>query len=115
MPLKKTPARKAPVKKSPARRAMAGAAPALPNVSNYRIFEIKFVGPSNSAGSRVKINDLRFQESKTVPYMYEYNNTFDVAQAYLRSLGIKLDGKGEGKDGYIAFTKNFETPIKPRK
>lgn len=115
MPLKKTPARKAPAKKRPVRRAMAGTVPALPNVSNYRIFEIKYLGPGYSSGSRVKINDLRFQESKTVPYSHEYNNTFEVAQAYLRSLGIKLDGKGEGKDSYIAFTKNFETSIKSKK
>jgi hypothetical protein len=115
MPLKKTPARKAPVKKSPARRAMAGAAPALPKISNYRIFEIKYLGPGYSTGSRVKINDLRFQESKTIPYMHEYRDTFEIAQAYLRGLGIKLDGKGEGKDSYIAFTKNFETSIKSKK
>jgi len=115
MPLKKTPARKAPVKKSPARRAMAGAAPALPNVSNYRIFEIKYLGAGYSTGSRVKINDLRFDESKMIPYMHEYQGTFEIAQAYLRGLGIKLDGKGEGKDSYIAFTKNFETSIKSKK
>lgn len=114
MPIKKTPARKAPVKK-PARRVMAGDVPALPNVSNYRIFEIKYLGPSYSSGSRVKINDLRFQESKTIPYMHQYRDTFEVAQAYLRGLGIKLDGKGEGKDSYIAFTKNFETSIKTKK
>ena len=87
----------------------------LPILSNYRIFEIKYLGATNTSGTRVKIIDHRFQENKTIPYNYSFNNTAEVAHEYFRSIGIKIEGKGEGKDSYIMFTKNFDIDIKQRK
>ena len=117
MPLKKkTPARrKAPVRKTTVTKAMAQGRVALPNIPNYRMFEVRFLGPTYTSGSRVKITDLRFEESKTIPYGYEYNSTYEVAQAYLKSRGIKLSGKAEGPNGYFMWSNNFEVSIKDKK
>lgn len=84
----------------------------LPRLSNYRIFEIKYLAASYTSGTRVKIIDHRFKETKTIPYNYTFNSIWEVAQDYLRSIGIKIEGLGEFKDSYIMFTKNFETDIK---
>jgi hypothetical protein len=123
MPVKKkAPARrKAPVRKTMAqgkpfaiRKLPQGPAP-LPNIPNYRMFEVRYLGPTYSSGSRVKITDLRFEESKTIPYDQFYNSSYEVAQAYLKRLGIKLSGKAEGPNGYFMWTNNFETSIKEKK
>jgi len=112
MPVKKkAPARR----KAPVKKTMAQGRVALPNIPNYRMFEVRYLGPTYSSGSRVKITDLRFEESKTIPYGYEYNSSYEVAQAYLKGLGIKLSGMAEGPNGYFMWTNNFQTSIKQKK
>lgn len=84
------------------------------SIPNLRVFEVVYLGPSNTSGSRVKINDLRFQESKTIPYNYKADGIGGVATIYLNSLGIKIDARGESQKGTLLFTKNFEKSIKDK-
>jgi hypothetical protein len=83
----------------------------LPTV---RVFEITFLGPGYSTGARVKIEDYRFQESKIIPYDYSKNSEGEVALAYFNSLGIKIEGYGQSKKGFVYFTKNFAKSIKDK-
>ena len=83
-------------------------------IENVRTFEAVFLGPTNVSGSRVKINDLRFKESKTIPFNYEANSEGQVAVEYLNTLGIKIVAKSETQKGTILFTKNFEKSIKDK-
>lgn len=83
-------------------------------IPNLRVFEVVYLGPSNTSGTRVKINDLRFQESKTIPYNYKADGIGGVATLYLNDLGIKIDAKGESQKGTFLFTKNFEKSIKDK-
>jgi hypothetical protein len=83
-------------------------------IENVRIFEAVFLGPTNVSGARVKINDYRFNESKTIPYAYKSNSEGEVAMEYLNTLGIKIVAKGETQKGTILFTKNFEKSIKDK-
>jgi hypothetical protein len=83
----------------------------LPTV---RVFEITFLGPGYSTGARVKIEDYRFQESKIIPYDYSKNSEGEVALAYFNSLGIKIEGYGQSKKGFVYFTKNFSKSIKDK-
>jgi hypothetical protein len=83
-------------------------------IENVRIFEAVFLGPTNVSGSRVKINDYRFDESKTIPFSYKANSEGQVAAEYLNTLGIKIVAKGETQKGIVLFTKNFEKSIKDK-
>ncbi len=76
-------------------------------MENLRAFEVKYLGPTNSRGSRVKIEDLRFNKSKTISYDYQFNDAGDIAENYLKSIGIKVAYCSEAKIGYILTTKNF--------
>lgn len=83
------------------------------NMNNYRAFLVTYMGPSNARGSRVKIQDLRFRESVTIPYSYSLNRITDMAEEYLKGLGIKVLGQAEFADkGDLLFTNNFEINIK---
>ena len=83
-------------------------------IENVRVFEVVYLGPSNYSGTRVKINDYRFEESKTIPYDYSIGDVGGVASAYLNTLGIKIIAKGMSAKGFILFTKNFEKSIKDK-
>ena len=77
----------------------------------YRAFEIKYIPITNTKGARVSIKDLRFDKSKRIPYNYEFNNIYQIAESYLSGIGIKCIGVSETPQGYILFTDNFETQI----
>lgn len=79
---------------------------------NLRAFEIKYQGPTNHRGSRVKITDLRFNKSVTISYQYKYDNTFDQAVDFLKTKEIEIISKAEGKECYILLTNNFTNQIK---
>ena len=83
-------------------------------IENVRVFEVVYLGPTNVSGSRVKINDYRFNESKTIPFSYKTNNEGETAAEYLNTLGIKIVAKGETQKGTVLFTKNFEKSIKDK-
>jgi len=83
-------------------------------IENVRIFEAVFLGPTNVSGARVKINDYRFDESKTIPFGYKTNSEGQTAAEYLNTLGIKIVGKGETQKGIVLITKNFEKSIKDK-
>jgi len=81
-------------------------------IKNFRIFEIKYFGATNTKGSRIKIIDKRFNKSKFVYRSYEHINGRYDGIDYLNSIGIKLIGGGEmDKDRDILITDNFEIQI----
>ena len=57
-----------------------------------RILNFKYLGPTNTKGSRVKITDKRFQRSKTVAFDYRFTNAVEVAVDYLLSQGWDVAG-----------------------
>ena len=57
-----------------------------------RILSFKYLGPTNTKGSRVKLIDKRFNRSKTIPYDYEFGHAVEVAVNYLLSEGWNVAG-----------------------
>jgi len=57
-----------------------------------RILSFKYLAPTNTKGSRVKLIDKRFNRFKTIPYDYEFNNAVEVAVNYLLSEGWNVAG-----------------------
>ena len=80
---------------------------------NLHLIEVKYLGATNTRGSRVKLTSLRFNDSVTIPYGYEFNNARDIAEAWLVSKMTKhgVVGSGETPKGYIIAVNVFE-PMK---
>jgi hypothetical protein len=83
-------------------------------MKHFHLIEAKYIGASNTRGSRIKLTSLRFpNDSFTFSYNYNFNNTLDMAIDELENIGIKIAGYGydEKKGNYILATETFE-PIK---
>lgn len=78
---------------------------------NINIIKIKYLGATDTRGSRVQLTNERLSERKTIPFDYTLNNIEDMAIAYLKSKKIKVVGSD---CGYIAVlpTNNTFTSIK---
>ena len=80
---------------------------------NYHILTVKYLGATNTQGSRVKITSHRFEQSVTISYNYSLNSITDMAMEYLKeNTNHEIIGKGEldsQKD--ILISETFE-PIK---
>lgn len=64
-------------------------------MNRYIAATVKYIPASNSRGSRVKITLPRFNVSKTTPFDHQYNNSEDIAVAYLQANGIVINGSAE--------------------
>lgn len=53
------------------------------SVPNLHVLRVKYLGPTNYQGSRVKIISDRFKQSVTIPFDYAPNNVEDMAAAFL--------------------------------
>lgn len=80
-------------------------------MENLRAFQVVYHGATNTRGSRVKIDDLRFNKSKTISYNYEFNDAGEIASNYLSAIGIDISYCMEAKKGYILATSNFTTQL----
>lgn len=67
-------------------------------MTNYHVIKVKYLGPTNSRGSRVRLTSERFAESVTIPYNYALNNIESMAKEYLTDKGHYVLGCGEGKE-----------------
>lgn len=78
-------------------------------IKNNRIFTVKYLGATNTRGSRVSITEARFNKTdkKVISYNYKFNNTVEIAIDYLQSIGINVLGYGETKDSYIIFSDSW--------
>jgi len=81
-------------------------------MENLRGFEVVFLGATNSRGARVRIIDTRFNKTKIISYDYEFNNVGDIAEKFLKGIGIECLFKCELQKGYMLLTKNFNIQIK---
>jgi len=76
-------------------------------MKNLQGLEIKYLGATNTKGSRVKITDRRFNVSKTLKNNYE-KSLIKQVEEYLSKIGFNIVGiydAGENKD--IVLVDNF--------
>lgn len=81
----------------------------LHKIQNLRAFEVKYLGPTNHNGARVKITDTRHNKSIIVPYDYEASNASEIALKYLNKKGFRIVKKVCLERTDLLLTKNFET------
>lgn len=65
-------------------------------MKNLHLFKIKYLGPTNFRGSRVRITSERFKESVTIPYDHSANDSVEIAANYLKTAGFEIIGRAEG-------------------
>jgi len=81
-------------------------------MNNLRTFEIKYLGPTNYKGSRIKIKDLRFWDTKTISYDYTCNSAYEWAIKYIISnYAISIDFVSEWKDVMYLHSENFDNRL----
>jgi len=68
----------------------------MKDLKNYQLITVKYIGATNTRGSRVKLTDTRFNnKSKYIPFNYSLNNINDMAAEYLTEQGFLLAGQCE--------------------
>lgn len=75
---------------------------------NAHLIRIAFVPATDSKSSRVRLTSQRFTHGVTLPYDHAYNNTFDIAEAWLKTHGYTIVCSGEMPGAYWAAVKEFQ-------
>lgn len=68
----------------------------MKDLKNYQLINVKYLGATNTRGSRVKLIDPRMKTRKIIPFDYTLNRIEEMAQAYLTSVGFVVVGQCEG-------------------
>lgn len=76
---------------------------------HFHLLTVKYLGPTNSRGSRVKISSDRFEDSKTIGYDHKFNGSLAQAADWCDKNGFNVVGTAEGK-GPLSYviTDTFE-------
>lgn len=67
---------------------------------NTRTIHFKYFGPSNLRGSRIKLQDKWFGESKTIAFDYTFSSSYEIAISWLLNQGWSVIGMNT-EDGII--------------
>ena len=83
-------------------------------LNHLKGFKVKYLGATNTMGSRVKITDLRLNESVTLSYNYSLNSIKEMAVDYLvKERNITVDSfLCLNDDEYVLMTTDFESTLK---
>lgn len=73
---------------------------------HFHAISVKYIGPTDTKGDRVKLASYRFKSSLTLSRDQE-TNVLAQACDKLRSLGFVLVGTAETKEGWIVITSTF--------
>mgnify|MGYP003112171996 FL=1 len=77
---------------------------------NTRVITCKYLGPTNTQGSRIKLYDRHFKEAVVVSYNYEFSNAVEGAVYYLLACGFDVIGMNSTaiKEEYIIIINNWD-------
>lgn len=79
----------------------------------FHIISVKYLGATNSRGSRIKLSSKRFNQSITIPYNYSENSALEGAITYLRVNKFPIVGYDGWSDSIIV--KSVDSTFKPLK
>lgn len=78
-------------------------------MQNFHAIHVRYIGPTDTRGARIKLKSKRFEQSVTIDRDYSYHLSIDQAAEYLKSKGFTLVGTCD--DGDTIITTTFE-PLK---
>lgn len=82
------------------------------NPQNLICAEVRYLSPTHSKGSRIKISLPRFEASKTIPYRYEGRDAEEGAVAWLRENGVEPIARACGRDHVALILLSFDDMAK---
>lgn len=77
-------------------------------IENYHVIKVKYLGPTNTLGSRVRITSERFEQSITIDYDHAVDGIYTMAANHLSDKGFNIIGKAEGSNHYYLISNTFE-------
>jgi len=82
-------------------------------MTRHRAFDVRFMGPTNTLGARIRIRDLRRDDRVVIPYDYACGDVLEQGSAYLKSIGIEPNVLllADKLDCYLIGSEDFETPL----
>jgi hypothetical protein len=78
--------------------------------SHYHLLTVKYLGPTNTRGSRIRISSDRFKDSRTFSFDSVYNRSLDQALVWVQSASGQFNviGTAEGKGVDYIITDTFK-------
>lgn len=70
----------------------------IPKMENLIALTVRYIGPTNNRGSRIKMDLPRFGATRVISYNYEKRDAEDGAVAWLAENGIVPVSRACGKD-----------------
>ena len=77
-------------------------------MEKMHVMKIKYVGPTDYKGSKVKITSEAYKESISIAYNYSFNSDLDIAINYLQNKGFEIIGTGNGKNEQYVISSTFK-------
>lgn len=78
-------------------------------MEDFHVFTLKYLGPTNTLGPRLKLTSCPFGQSVVLNRDYKFNSFNDQAVDYLRKRGFELTGVGElDENTDLIFSSTFE-------
>lgn len=81
-------------------------------LNHLRLFKVKYLCPTNTKGSRVKITDTKHNKSITLGYDYKHSDIRDQVIEYLTNKGITIDSFSSDSNNIFIMSTNHSTQIK---
>jgi len=80
-------------------------------MQNYHLIFIRYIGPSDTRGSRIVIRSEKFEQSTVISIDHRDDSITPTATRWLTDRGFNIIGMGETRDGYALISDTFK-PIK---
>lgn len=77
-------------------------------MENLIALTVRYIGPTNNRGSRIKMDLPRFGATRVISYRYEKRDAEDGAVAWLAENGIAPVARACGKDGAAILLLSFQ-------
>ena len=68
----------------------------MSNPTNLLAIEVRFIGPTNTKGCRVRLRLMGQRRIRVIPYAYELRDSEDVARKWLESNGVSVHARCMG-------------------
>jgi hypothetical protein len=80
-------------------------------MENLHLIKVKYIGPTDFNGAKIKLFSQRFNHSITLLFDYKFNNSIDIAIDYLVNNNYNIIGVADYKKSYFIVTNTFK-PLK---
>ena len=82
------------------------------NTKLYRAIIVRYLAPTNTLGSRIKLHCPRFNQSKTFDYSPSGGMTLDQTVSLLQRNTVKIACVAELKNEYVIMISDFDISLK---